>query len=264
MKIAISGTYSTGKTTTALALSFLTGITVTHARTMREILPDTFPGKKLERCNFHELMELGMRRFTERIVTEKNIKGSFISDGCPLQEWIYGTTRMITGLNPSEKPWKIKLHKKLFSPEWYVFERSISTFGQVVKKYTKEHYDVLIHLPVEFPFDPDGHRPTSEIYRNESEKLLCRTYKELDLNILEVNGSLEGRLEKIVKELNLNMITSIEDAIRKAHTVRKNEFDSVKFESNKTEGLTSNIFDFMKNFSIKKKTELVESYFDQI
>jgi nicotinamide riboside kinase len=231
MKIAISGTYSTGKTTTALALSFLTGVTVTHARTMREILPDTFPNKKLERCNFHELMELGMRRFTERIVTEKNIKGSFISDGCPLQEWIYGTTRMITGLNPSEKPWKIKLHKKLFSPEWHVFEENISAFGQVVKKYTKEHYDVLIHLPVEFPFDPDGHRPTSETYRNESEKLLCRTYKELDIDIFEVNGDLGLRLGKIVKELNLNRITSIEDAITRAYRERKNKFDSVRFET---------------------------------
>ncbi|MDR2057970.1 MAG: ATP-binding protein [Dysgonamonadaceae bacterium] len=233
MKIAISGTYSTGKTTTALALSFLTGIMVTHARTMREILPDTFPGKKLEKCNFHELMELGVRRFTERIITEKSIKDSFISDGCPLQEWIYGTTRMITGLNPSEKPWKIKLHKKLFSPEWRIFESSISSFGQIVKKYTKTHYDAIIHLPVEFPFVADGHRPTSETYRNESEKLLCQTYKELNINILKANGSMKERLVKIVKELNLNMIISIEDAIRKAHTVRKNKFDSMKFETSK-------------------------------
>jgi nicotinamide riboside kinase len=249
MKIAISGTYSTGKTTTALALSFLTGVTVTHARTMREILPDAFPCKKLERCNFHELMELGMRRFSERIITEKNIKGSFVSDGCPLQEWIYGTTRMVTGLNPSEKPWKIRLHKKLFSPEWCVFEKSISAFGHVVKKYTKSHYDAIIHLPVEFPFVPDGHRPTSETYRSESERLLCQTYKELEINILEVNGSLEQRLGKIVKKLNLKMVTSVEDAIIQAHTMRKNRFDSVSFE-------TTN--------SMKKNAELVESYFDQI
>lgn len=232
MRIAISGTYSTGKTTTALALSFLTGIKTTHARTMREILPDTFPGKRLEKCNFHELIELGMRRFSERIIAENNMKESFISDGCPLQEWIYGTTRMITGLNPSENLWKIKFHKKLFSHEWNIFENCISAFGDTVKKYTANHYDVIIHLPVEFPFVTDGHRPTSEIFRNESDKLLCKIYKELDIDIIEVKGNLEQRLEKIVKELNLNTITKIEDAITKANTERKNKFDSIKLEKN--------------------------------
>jgi len=241
MRIAISGTYSTGKTTTALALSFLTGITTTHARTMREILPTTFPGKRLEKCNFHELMELGMRRLSERIIAEQVLGNEFISDGCPLQEWIYSTTRMKTGLNPSEKPWKIKLHKKFFSSEWNVFENCISAFGNSVKKYTESHYDVIIHLPVEFPFVADGHRPTSEIYRNESEKLLCGTYNELNTKLIEVGGSLEQRLVRIVKALNLNMITTIDDAISKACTTRINKFDAIKLET-----INSKMINFIK------------------
>jgi len=241
MRIAISGTYSTGKTTTALALSFLTGITTTHARTMREILPTTFPGKRLEKCNFHELMQLGMRRLSERIIAEQALGNEFISDGCPLQEWIYSTTRMKTGLNPSEKPWKIKLHKKMFSLEWRVFENCISAFGRSVKKYTENHYDVIIHLPVEFPFVADGHRPTSETYRYESEKLLCRTYNELNTKIVEVGGSLEQRLDKIVKALNLNVITTIDDAITKAQEIRTNKFDAVKLENG-----SSKVINFIK------------------
>lgn len=43
-KIVISGTYCTGKTTITLALEKATGIPATHALTMREILPDLFPG----------------------------------------------------------------------------------------------------------------------------------------------------------------------------------------------------------------------------
>ena len=39
MRVAISGTYSTGKTTIALALSYVTGVPFSFARTMREILP---------------------------------------------------------------------------------------------------------------------------------------------------------------------------------------------------------------------------------
>ncbi|MCC8146275.1 MAG: ATP-binding protein [Bacteroidales bacterium] len=231
MKIVISGTYSTGKTTTALALSLLTGIPVTHARTMREILPTAFPGKRLEKCDFHELMELGMRRFTERIITEKEIGNSFISDGCPLQEWIYGTTRMTTGLNPAEKPWKIKLHKAIYNRGWNVFSETINGFGCIAKEYTKKHYDKIIHLPVEFPFNPDGHRPTSELFRQKSEILLKKTYTELGLEVFEVKGSLEERLNKIITHLELSPILSTKEAIITANKIKENKFDSIKIET---------------------------------
>ncbi|MDU7016005.1 MAG: AAA family ATPase, partial [Streptococcus mitis] len=62
MKIAISGTYSTGKTTTTLALAFYTGLPRTHAKTMREILPIALPGKRLEDATGPELVQLGIRR----------------------------------------------------------------------------------------------------------------------------------------------------------------------------------------------------------
>lgn len=49
MKIAISGTYSTGKTTTTLALAFYTGLPRTHAKTMRENSSHSFTRKKIRR-----------------------------------------------------------------------------------------------------------------------------------------------------------------------------------------------------------------------
>jgi hypothetical protein len=231
MKIAISGTYSTGKTTTAIALGLLTGIQTTHARTMREILPTTYPGKRLEKCNFHELMELGMRRFTERVVSEKKQGDCFISDGCPLQEWIYGTTRMLTGLNPSENQWKIKLHKTMYSSEWKIFEETINAFGKVVKEYTKRHYDAFIHLPVEFPFESDGHRPTSELFRHKSEERLLKTYKELDINVFVSSGLLEERLEKIMLRYDLNPVMPVSEAITKTYNIKRTQFDSVLLET---------------------------------
>lgn len=109
MRIAISGTYSTGKTTLSLALSCLTDIPVTRARTMREILPEAFPDYTLEQCGSSELIELGMRRFLERVRAEIKTGVSFFSDGCPLQEWIYGSTRLKTGFNPVETPETVKL-----------------------------------------------------------------------------------------------------------------------------------------------------------
>jgi hypothetical protein len=43
----MSGTYSSGKTFTSMALSHYTGLPRTKARTMREILPVAAPGKTL-------------------------------------------------------------------------------------------------------------------------------------------------------------------------------------------------------------------------
>ena len=230
MKIVISGTYSTGKTTTALAFSLLSEIPALHARTMREILPATFQGKRLEKCDFHELIELGMRRLTERMVCEQGMD-SFVSDGCPLQEWIYGTTRIITGLNLSEKPWKNKLDKLIRSTKWNVFEETLNGFGSIAKEYTKKHYDKIIHLPVEFPFDPDGHRPTSESFREKSEILLKKTYAELDLEVFETTGSLENRLTKIISFLGINPVMPVEEAIMKAKKIKQEKFDKIKIET---------------------------------
>ncbi len=234
MKIAISGTYSTGKTTTSIALSLLTGIPVTHARTMRKILPAVFPGKRLEECNFHELVELGIRRFTERVITEQALGSTFISDGCPLQEWIYGTTRMSTGLNPSEHPEKIQLHKLRHAPEWSVFEETLMGFGKTVKEYTRNHYDLIVHLPVEFPFDPDGHRPASELFRRKSEELLNQTYHDLELNVLEVRGSLHERLEAILQYLDIKPLIPVDEAVKLANKEKKERFDKVKIEHKKS------------------------------
>lgn len=94
LRIAISGTYSTGKTTTSYALSYLTGIPRTHAQTMREILPQILPGKRLEECTPVDLYELGIRRLTERVSCESRLETSFISDGSALHEWVYGRARL--------------------------------------------------------------------------------------------------------------------------------------------------------------------------
>ena len=213
MRIAISGTYSTGKTTLSVALGFLTGIPVTRARTMREILPVAFPGCSLEQCNSTQLMELGIRRFVERVQAESMMNGVFISDGCSLQEWLYGSTRMITGFNPTEKPENVKKWIENHPHEWSVFQQTIESFGKVVKRYAKNSYDTIIHLSVEFPMVQDGHRPASELFRAESDKLLNSAYQELGLSPVKVYGSIDNRLKSIVKLLNLNEVMSVEEAI---------------------------------------------------
>jgi nicotinamide riboside kinase len=230
MKIAVSGTYSTGKTTLSLALSYLTGIPVAQARTMREILPDAFPGYSLEQCGSSQLIELGMRRFTERSQTEAQMKGSFISDGCALQEWLYGTTRLKTGFNPAENPETVKVWMDSHREEWKVFKQTIEAFGRIVKKYAKDKYDVIIHLPVEFPLVPDGHRPVNEYFRNESNQLLICTYQELGLQPFEVRGNMHERLTSIIRHFQIKPITDIAQAIEQAMFHKKHKIGTIQIE----------------------------------
>lgn len=103
IRLVISGTYSTGKTTTATALSIATGIPLINVLSAREILTDLYPRGCFQDMSATELMALGLKRFEERIREEAILykeNTSFISDGSVLNEWVYGTVRMKVGINP--------------------------------------------------------------------------------------------------------------------------------------------------------------------
>jgi hypothetical protein len=127
--------------------------------------------------------------------------------------------------------------------EWEVYEEAVSCFGKVVKDYTKKNYDEFIHLPIEFPFIMDGHRPVSEIFRNKSEKLLLNTYYELNIKPLIVRGSMENRLEQIVKYLGLETVMSANAAINEAALLRTYKFDRIMLETSTSDKAKSGITD---------------------
>lgn len=175
-------------------------------------------------------MELGIRRFFERCDAECQYNNHFISDGCAFQEWIYGTTRFKYGLNPNENMFKVAVNKIVNKASYEVFQKTMEVFGEVAKQYVKSNYDIIVHLPVEFPFTPDGHRPVKEKFRAESEKLLLRTYNQWDIRPLVVTGSLKNRLQQITGMLNLPHQMSLERAINLAYSDKGKMFDSVQLE----------------------------------
>jgi hypothetical protein len=61
IRLAVSGTYSSGKTTTTEALSVATGIPRTDALTAREIVVDLLPRKRFQELSAAELLMLGLR-----------------------------------------------------------------------------------------------------------------------------------------------------------------------------------------------------------
>ena len=209
MKIAISGTYSSGKTTTSIALARLTGVPRTHAKTMREILPEALPGKRLEDCTSAELIQLLIRRYGERVRHESHLPEGFISDGSALHEWVYGTIRTLVGIHPDDAEPLPTEH----TPEMKYFEEVMVNIGSVVKHHAKHSYDVFVHLPVEFPLAADGHRPVSERFRKLSDELLLDVLDELEIPYHVVGGTIPERLTKITEILGLPRVLGVDEAI---------------------------------------------------
>jgi nicotinamide riboside kinase len=216
VRIAVSGTYSSGKTTTSEALSIATGIPRIDALSAREIVVELLPGKRFQELSAAELLMLGLRRFEERIHCEANQTGSFISDGSVLNEWVYGEARMRVGINPGA-PLLHRAAKRIAGlPAKPFFRQYINAYGAVAKARARQAYDVFIHLPVEFAMQGDGHRPVSERYRQASDQLLIETVRELKIPCHLVRGSVQERLAQIVELLGLPLLIPLPEAIATA------------------------------------------------
>jgi len=217
LRLAVSGTFSSGKTTTTEVLSIATGIPRTHALTAREILADLVPGKQLQQLSAKELQMLGLRRFEERVAGETALTagpgGSFVSDGSVLHEWIYGQVRMDVGINPGA-PLVHRALKRIAGVYAKPFHQQyMDAYGAVVKQRAKRTYDAFVHLPVEFEMAKDGHRPVSEKYRQESDRLLIATLEELQIPYTVVRGSVHERVSTIVERYGLPLVVPIDDAL---------------------------------------------------
>lgn len=213
LRLAVSGTYSTGKTTTTEALSVATGIPRTHAMTSREILLELVPGKQVAELTASELTALGLRRFEERIQHEAEQPGSFIADGSVIHEWIYGVARIRVGINPGAGPF-VKTIKGISGLPYRSFYRQyMDAYGAVTKARAKRTYDAYVHLPVEFPMTADGHRPVSEKFRHLSDELLIQTLEELRIPYHIVGGTVTERLEKIISIFGLSLVMPLDEAI---------------------------------------------------
>jgi hypothetical protein len=216
MRLGISGTYSSGKTITAMALSHYTGIPRTRAKTMREILPDAAPGKALEECTAAELLQMIVVRHVDRAVHENRHSDGFISDGSSLQEWIYGSVRVIVGINPNESIHLSDLETVEKTPELSFFENVMAELGKAMKRHVKAGFDAFVHLPNELPLAADGHRPVNERFRSLSDESLLKTLRELEIPRHIVGGSLPERLSRIAAIFGLPTVMDVEQAIEAA------------------------------------------------
>ncbi len=216
MKLAISGTYSSGKTLTSYALAHYVGIPRTRARTMRELLPIAVPGKTLEECTAAELIQLIVRRHVERVVQESHLPNGFVSDGSSLQEWIYGSVRVVVGINPNDSVHLTELETVDRTTEMEFFEQVMAQLGVAVKDHVKSTYDAFVHLPNELELAKDGHRPVNERFRSMADESIAATIDELAIPRHVVGGSLSERLNGIVDIFDLTPVIDVRTAIERA------------------------------------------------
>ncbi|MFL6113391.1 MAG: AAA family ATPase [Catenulispora sp.] len=216
MRIAISGTYSSGKTFTSYALSHYTGIPRVRARTMRELMPIAVPGKTLEQCTAAELVQLIVRRHTDRVLHESRFPESFISDGTSLQEWIYGSVRVVVGINPNDSIHLSELEAVERTAEIAVFDAVMEQLGRAFKDHVKGTYDAFVHLPNELELARDGHRPVNERFRSMADERLLQVAAELGMPTHIIGGSVADRLVRIAEIFDLRALMPVDEAIDRA------------------------------------------------
>jgi hypothetical protein len=213
MKLAVSGTYSSGKTLTVMALSHYTGVPRTLARAIREILPEAVPGKKLAECTPAEFLHLMMRRHVGRVEHETRLGDRFISDGSSLQEWLYGLARVRHGMNPSATASRPAGEQADDNLEMAFFAKVVDQFGVAMRQHVKATFDAYVHLVHELPISDDGHRPMNEDFRTTIDQMLLATLRELDIPYQEVSGTLTERLTTIVALHDLPVVVDVAEAI---------------------------------------------------
>ncbi|OLF17259.1 ATP/GTP-binding protein [Actinophytocola xanthii] len=209
MKLAISGTYSSGKTRTVMALSHLTGIPRTLAKAIREIMPEAVPGKKLAEVTPAEFLQLMMRRHVGRAVAESQLGDHFLSDGSSLQEWLYGAARVLHGMDPNSTTAAAAPPDE----EMLFFEKVVAHFGFAFKQHVAQTYDAFVHLRHELPIADDGHRPMNHHFRTTIDEMLLSTLEELRIPVHVVSGSFPDRLRRIVGLFDLPTVMTIDEAV---------------------------------------------------
>ncbi|MBP6116848.1 MAG: AAA family ATPase [Neisseriaceae bacterium] len=217
MKLAISGTYSSGKTRTVMALSHLTGIPRSLAQTMREIMPSAVPGKTLAQCTPAEFIQLMVLRHCGRAVNEAMADTDLISDGSSLQEWLYGAGRIKYGMDPNQAGHMPEIPRDQLSPEMLFFEDVIECLGHSIRQHVQSTFDGFIHLKNELPIHADSHRPMNSSFRDYCDRSMLEILAALNIRHYVIQGSIAERLTQITTCFDLPQCMSIEDAIAAAN-----------------------------------------------
>jgi AAA domain len=195
-RIAVVGAYGSGKTTLAAALCRRLGLPRAAQRPMDH--PVGAPDRAVEDWTPGQLIQLSVRRYADRVAAEAVLGGGFVSDGSALHEWTYMKTRLVAGTHPEcDDP----LEQWPRAQPVGVYEEVADELGLLAFDYAAQAYDLLVHVPVEFPLAPDN-RPVNDEFRRISDRLLIRALGRLGLPVLVASGPLARRVDLVAAALH--------------------------------------------------------------
>jgi nicotinamide riboside kinase len=173
-KIAIVGSFSTGKTTTAeiLARSLDLPLLPEVAREVVEL------GFKLDKDASPETETLiFMRQFNNEISTEEFVGDRSMIDVMAYAGWV---------LDHRER-----------TKEFYLWDECV----RLAERTLRTAYSHVFYLPIEFPIVLDGLRPDDPEFQKDIDERILRLLRTHDIEYETVTGGIEERVEKIEKVL---------------------------------------------------------------
>lgn len=192
--LAIVGSYGSGRSTLSRALAERTGLPIAYGSAMAD--PIGAEGKPVHDWTDGELVQLTVRRYSERIQAEAACPDGFISDGSILHEPIYAKCRLAAGSYPAGDD----LAAFPRDPATAAYEDVTDHIGLLARAHAAQAYDLYFHLPVEFPLR-DAEPPISEDFRRLTEAALRDALDAAGARVLILTGTVDERVERALAVL---------------------------------------------------------------
>lgn len=174
-RIAIVGTYCSGKTTLAEIISDKYNLKLSGDAFKLEI-DQNFTGKSFNNLNDDEAMLIAVRAFKRRQKFERE-NTSFISDAGFISELAY----YLSSIN-NEKP----------------------IFPSLIKNNLEhsEIYTDVLYLPMEIEFKQDNYRPNNLKLRKNIDDKIKEILNDKKISFTTISGSVSERVEMVEELLN--------------------------------------------------------------
>jgi nicotinamide riboside kinase len=174
-RIAIVGSFSTGKTTTAEILAQRLDLPLLP-EVAREVVELGF---KLDKDASPETETLiFLRQYNNEISTEEFVGDRSMIDVMAYAGWV--------------------LDNRERTKEFYLWDECV----RLAERTLRTAYSHVFYLPIEFPIVLDGLRPDDPEFQKDIDERLLRLLKSHDIDYETVTGSIDERIEKIEKVLS--------------------------------------------------------------
>ncbi len=218
-RVAISGSYRTGKSTLLSAISELTRLPGIQPPEAPEIFARLFDGRDINGGSQEEFAQVGFQRFIDRVSSENvHRKTGFVADGTALTEFAYGVARQRFG-HGAHGP-----GTPFASDE---FRWAVKQLGAVATRHCREAYDSIIHLPVEFGLTGTNSEGIDEPFRREADRVVRQMFDRADIPYTIIGGSPDERVAKVISELGLSVLHGREIPRVDGDTVHYQNIDGI-------------------------------------